>query len=59
MKSFFNKVKGKIHGTREKMRDYWKRMMGTSTHIKISEGAREADRVMTSAHREQWRRPKK
>lgn len=59
MKSFFNKVKGHFHGTREKMRNYWNRMMNDSNHIKITEGAREADRIMTSAHKDQWRRDKK
>jgi len=56
MKKYFDMVGKKFGTTREKMRNYWARMMNDSTHIKISEGAREADRLMTSAHKDQWRK---
>ncbi len=56
MKSFFDKVRGKVHGTREKMRNYWKRMMNDSKKVKMSEGAQEISKLITSAHKDQWRR---
>ncbi len=60
MKSFFDRLKGKVHGTREKMRNYWARMMNDSKHVKMSEGAQQITKLMTSAHKDQWRRdPKK
>jgi hypothetical protein len=56
MRSFFNKVKGHFHGTREKVRNYWSRMMNDSKHVKMSEGAQQITKLMTSAHKDQWRR---
>lgn len=56
MKSFFERLKGKVHGTREKMRNYWARMMNDSKRVKMSEGAQEVNKVITSAHKDQWRR---
>lgn len=56
MKSFFDKVRGKVHGTREKMRNYWNRMMNNSKKVKMSEGGQEISKLITSAHKDQWRR---
>lgn len=40
-----------------KMRNYWRRVM-ESTHNKISRGAANISKVITSAHGDQWRRNK-
>lgn len=56
MKSFFDRLKGKVHGTREKMRNYWLRMMNDSKRVKMSQGGQEITKLITSAQKDQWRR---
>ena len=53
MKRFFQNL---FNGqTRERLREYWRRLMH-SPHNKISEGAAEANKLMTSARKDEWRR---
>ena len=59
MRKYFDRVKGKIAGTRERMQAYWRRLMNHSTERKMSQGAEEIDRIIPSAHKDQWRRKDK
>lgn len=59
MKSFFDRFKKHITGTREKMRDYWMRSLNESKHVKMSEGSQQITKLMNVAHKDQWRRNKK
>lgn len=54
MKKFFSKVFGQ--DTREKLRNYWNSLIRSKKHVKMSEGAQEVNKVITSAHGDQWRR---
>ncbi len=56
MKSYFDRVKNKISGAHEKMKDYWFRRFNRSTRTKTSEGTQEIKRIITSAHGDQWRK---
>lgn len=56
MKSYFDKAGQKI---KEKMSEYWRRALNRSTRTKMSEGAIENNRVITSAHKDEWRRNQK
>lgn len=40
---------------RKKMREYWKEMM-CSTHCKMTRGAEQLKKIITSAHGDNWRR---
>lgn len=44
-----------IKNVNERLRQSWKNLMN-SNEKKLSEGSREISRVMTSAHKDQWRR---
>jgi hypothetical protein len=59
MRKYFDRVGKKVNGMREKMSDYWQRMMNHSKERKMSEGAQQVERLITSAHKDQWRRNKK
>lgn len=56
MKSFFDRFKNRIANTRNKMRAYWNREMNHSNRTKTSEGTQEIKRLITSSHKDQWRR---
>lgn len=58
MRKYFDMVGKKFGNAKERVNQYWRRLMNTSNHNKISEGAQESNREMTSAHKDQWRRPK-
>lgn len=59
MKKFFDRVGKKIGNTREKMSDYWRRLMNHSKEKKMSEGAQQITKLITSAQKDQWRRNSK
>ena len=59
MKSFFDRFRKHITGTREKMRNYWNRSMNDSKHVKMSEGSQQINKLITVAHKDQWRRNSK
>lgn len=49
-----------IKGIGQSVQGYWRHMMNNSTNVKMSCGAQYITRLMTCAHRDQWRRsPKK
>jgi len=54
MKKFFGKLFGAE--ARERLREYWRSLMKSKKHVTMSEGAQEVNRVITSAHKDQWRR---
>jgi hypothetical protein len=56
MRKYFDMVGKKIGNVREKMHDYWRRLMNHSNRTKSSEGTQEIKRLITSAHKDQWRR---
>lgn len=53
MKRFFQKVFSAE--TRNRLREYWRTLM-RSNKRKMSEGAQEINRLITTAHKDQWRR---
>lgn len=60
IKSYFERLKLRIASNREKMRNYWNRSLNTSKNVKMSEGAQQIAKLITSAQKDQWRRnPKK
>lgn len=48
MKKIYNNVK-------EKTREWWNKVM-SSRNKKMSQGAQEVNKLITSAHKDQWRR---
>jgi hypothetical protein len=48
-------IKGLFTNTHDRLREYWRRLMH-SPQKKISEGAMEANKLMTSARKDEWRR---
>lgn len=58
MKHFFDHLKKSFTGTRDKMRAYWNRSLNTSTHNKGSAGLQQSNKLITVAHKDQWRRKK-
>ena len=59
MKKFFDRIGKKIGNTRERMSEYWRRLMNNSKEVKMSEGAQQITKLITSAHKDQWRRNSK
>ncbi len=59
MKSYFKRAGKKIGEAHERMQDYWKRLMNHSKTVKMSEGSQEVNKIITSAHGDQWRRGNK
>lgn len=59
MKSYFDRFKKSVTGTRDKMREYWNRSMNHSKHVKMSEGSQQVNKLITTAHKDQWRRNSK
>lgn len=47
--------KEKIQGVPRKLRDEWRNLFNKSDRKKMSEGAAEISKVMTTAAKEQWR----
>jgi hypothetical protein len=35
---------------------YWRKLMTSKKHCKMSEGAQELNRIITRPHKDQWRR---
>jgi sarcosine oxidase delta subunit len=54
MKRIFNKLFSQ--NARDRVREYWRHMMRSRKHVNMSEGAQEVNRVITSAHKDEWRR---
>lgn len=53
MKKFFQ---GLFNGqTKERLREYWRRLMHSPCK-KMSEGAMQNNKLMTCAHKDEWRR---
>jgi len=56
MKKYFEMLGKKMGHAKENIRAYWRRYMNHSKHTKMSEGAQEVNKLITSAHKDQWRR---
>ncbi len=56
MRKYFDMVGKKFGNAREKMSGYWRRVMNHSNEKSMSEGAQESNKLITSAHKDQWRR---
>jgi hypothetical protein len=56
MRKYFDKIGKKVGNVREKMSDYWRRLMNHSKEKKMSEGGQQITKLITSAHKDQWRR---
>ena len=59
MRKYFDRIAKKIGNTRARMSEYWRRLMNNSHERKMSEGAQQLDKIITSAHKDQWRRKEK
>ena len=59
MRKYFDMVGKKFGNAKEKMSGYWRRLMNHSNRTKASEGAQEINKLITSAHKDQWRRDNK
>ena len=59
MRKYFDMVGKKFGHAKEKMSGYWRRLMNHSNSVKMSEGRQEVNKLITSAHKDQWRRNKK
>lgn len=59
MKSYFDRFKKHITGTRDKVRAYWNRSLNHSNRMKGSEGLQQSNKLITVAHKDQWRRNSK
>jgi len=59
MRKYIDRMGKKFGNTKEKMFEYWRRMMNNSKEEKMSEGAQQITKVITSAHKDQWRRNSK
>lgn len=56
MKKYFDRVGKKFGNVHEKMSDYWRRLVNHSNRTKASEGAQEINKLITTAHKDQWRK---
>lgn len=56
MKSYLKRAGKKFGAIGEKMQNYWRRLMNHSKTKKMSEGAQQVNKEITSAHKDQWRR---
>ncbi len=56
MRKYFDMVGKKFGNAKERMGQYWRRMMNHSKHTAASEGTQEISKLITSAHKDQWRR---
>ena len=59
MKKYFERIGKKIGDTRRRMNEYWRRMMNNSTQEKMTQGSEEINKIITTAHKDQWRRSDK
>ena len=55
MKRIFNKARDAFPKIGNTLRTYWRNLMA-SKHRKMSEGAVEKSKIITSAHGDNWRR---
>lgn len=58
MKKYFDRFGTHFGNAHDRIREYWRRLMNHSNERKMSEGAQQVDRIITSAHKDQWRRKK-
>lgn len=56
MKKFFDRFGKKFGNAKERMSGYWRRLMNHSDEKKMSEGGQQITKLITSAHKDQWRR---
>jgi hypothetical protein len=56
MRKYYDHYKEKIRG---RFNEYWRRLFNHSNEHKMSEGAQQADKLMTTAHKDQWRKNSK
>ena len=59
MRKYYDRFKGKVGSARSRMQDYWSRLMNHSKVKKLSEGSAEINKLITTAHKDQWRRNNK
>lgn len=59
MRKYFDRIGKKVGDTRRRMSEYWRRMMNDSTEKKMTQGSEEISKIITSAHKDQWRRKEK
>jgi hypothetical protein len=59
MRKFFDGIGKKTKRAKEKVSEYWARLFNHSNRHKASEGAQEISKLITSAHKDQWRRKDK
>lgn len=59
MKRFFDNLKNSFANTHEKVRAYWNRSLNHSNRTKGSEGLQQANKLITVAHKDQWRKNSK
>jgi hypothetical protein len=56
MRKYFDMIGQKSRKAKEKMSDYWRRLFNHSNRCKATEGTQEINKLITSAHKDQWRR---
>lgn len=56
MRKYFDMVGKKFGNAHEKMSSYWRRLMNHSNRVKATEGTQEISKLITSAHKDQWRK---
>lgn len=59
MQKFFDRFGKKFGNAKQRMSEYWRRMMNDSKEEKMPEGAQQITKLITSAHKDQWRRNSK
>ncbi len=56
MKKYFDHFGKKVGSAHERLKNYWGRLMNHSKERKLSEGSQQINKIITSAHKDQWRR---
>jgi len=56
MRKYYDRYKEKV---RSRFNEYWRRLFNNSKEEKMSQGAQDLTKTITSAHKDQWRRDNK